>query len=321
MNTKTKIWLITAAVLVLAGCIIFGGAMMALKWDFTKLSTSKFETNKYEINENYKNISIITDTADIVFFPSDGTAATVICREQENIKHSVTVKDGELTIELSDTRKWYEYIGINLGNTKITVYLPEGVYEALNIKESTGDIVIPENFSFNSIDITVSTGDVENRASATEGIKIKTSTGNIDVRDISTGSLELAASTGKITVSSVDCEGGVNVKVTTGKTNLSNITCKDLASKGTTGKICLTSVYVENTMLIHRNTGDVLFENSDAGTISVKTSTGDVRGTLHSGKTFYTSTSTGKISVPKTSGGICEITTSTGDIEIELATY
>lgn len=321
MNPKTKTWLITAAALVLVGCIIFGGAMMALKWDFSKLSTFKYETNEHTINENYKNISVISDTADITFFPSESTATTVICSEQENIKHSVTVKDDTLTIEMTDTRKWYEYIGINFENSKIDVYLPERAYEALNIKASTGDIDIPENFSFKSIDINVSTGDVENRASATEGIKIKTSTGDIAVSNVSAGSLELSVSTGKITASSVACTGDLNVRVSTGKTALLNVTCKNLTSTGNTGKISLTNVYVNETMLIDRTTGDVTFENCDASLISVKTDTGDVRGTLHSGKTFYTSTSTGKVSVPGTTGGICEITTSTGDIKIDIATY
>ena len=321
MNTKTKTWLITAAALVLVGCIIFGGAMMALKWDFTKLSTSKLETNEYEISESYKDISIITDTADITFLPSEGTTTSVICREQENIKHSVMVKDDTLTIEMTDTRKWYEYIGINFGNSKITVYLPEGTYETLTVKESTGDIDVSENFSFKSIDIQTSTGDVKNRASATEGAKIKTSTGDIRVENISAGSLDLSVTTGKITASSVTCTGDLSVRVSTGKTALLNLTCKNLTSTGNTGKISLTNVYVDEAMLIDRTTGDVTFENCDAGTISVKTDTGDVRGTLHSGKTFYTSTSTGKVCVPRTTGGICEITTSTGDIKIDIAVY
>ncbi len=302
MNGKTKIWLIVAAALILIGTVIFGGAMMALKWDFTKLSTSKLETSEYEIAEGYENISIVTDTADITFVASDGAATTVVCREWENSKHSVTVKDGTLTIELIDTRKWHEYIGITFGAPKITVYLPEGAYGTLNVNESTGDIVIPEGFSFDSINA-------------------RTSTGDIKIDGISAASLDLSVTTGKITASGVTCSGDVTLKVSTGKTLLKNVTCQNLTSTGDTGKIVLTNVYVENNMDVERSTGDVTFENADAASISVKTDTGDVRGTLHTPKTFYVATDTGKVSVPKTSGGICEITTDTGDIIIELATY
>ena len=71
MSKIKKMWLITAVSFVLAGGIIFVGVMSILKWDFTKLSTGKYERNDYEIAEKFKNISIITDTADILFVPSE----------------------------------------------------------------------------------------------------------------------------------------------------------------------------------------------------------------------------------------------------------
>lgn len=321
MNRKTKIWLCVAAALILIGCIIFAGAMMALKWDFTKLSTVEYETNEYTISEHFDNISILTDTADITFLPSDSKETIVVCKEQENIRYSVMIEDGTLKIALTDTRKWYEYIGINFGTSAITVYLPEAEYGTLYIKESTGNIEVPNAFSFESIDISASTGSVKNYASAAEGIKIKTSAGDIVVENVSAAALDLSVSTGMITASSVNCKGDVTLKVSTGETSLTNITCQNLTSSGDTGKIRLTNVYAEGSMQIERSTGDVTFENADAASIYVETDTGDVRGTLHSVKTFYASSGTGKVIVPKTSGGICEIKTDTGDIIIELATY
>ena len=65
MNS-TKIWLITAAVLILGGCIIFGAVMSMLNWDFTALSTVKYRTSSYEISEEYDSILINVDVADVV---------------------------------------------------------------------------------------------------------------------------------------------------------------------------------------------------------------------------------------------------------------
>ena len=76
------------------------------------------------------------------------------------------MEDGTLVIEKVDTRKWYDYIGINFGTTKITVYLPEGEYEALFIESHTGDIEIPDGFGFGDMNVTLSTGDVTSSASA-----------------------------------------------------------------------------------------------------------------------------------------------------------
>ena len=241
MRKRTKVWLIIAASLVLIGCIIFGGAMSLLKWDFSKLSTAKYESNDYEINENYKNISIITDTADIVFVPSENQKTSVVCHEQKNSKHSVTVKDGTLVIEVVDTRKWYEYIGINFGATKITIYIPQGEYGTLSVTSSTGDVEIPKDFTFESIDVSESTGNVTTYASALEVIKIKTDTGRIQVESVSAGALELFVSTGDISVTDAATEGDITVHVSTGKAKMTGVKCKNLISSGNTGDICLNS--------------------------------------------------------------------------------
>lgn len=316
---KTKIWLMIAALLILIGCVIFGGVMTVLNWDFNKLSTVKYETNNYEINEEYKSISIATDTADIVFVPCESANTSVVCHEQRNLKHSVTIKEDILVIEVIDTRKWYEYIGIALGNQKITVYLPKAQYDMLSIKESTGDIEIPKEFNFNSIDILTSTGDVKVYASAYGDIKIKTSTGNISAKNISADALDLSVSTGKINISDVISEGDIKINVSTGKAYMTNIKCKSVISSGNTGNISLKNVIATELFSIKRSTGNITFDKCDAAEISAQTDTGNVKGSLLSDKVFIVKSDTGKINVPKTiTGGRCEITTDTGDIKIEI---
>ncbi len=280
MRNSTKIWLIIATSLVALGCIIFSVAMTKNYWDFTKLSTVKYETNTYQINENFSNISMNTDTADILFIPSDDKMCKVVCYEMSDMKHTTTVQNDTLTINVTDEREWYDHIGITLGSPKITVYLPKTEYDTLVIKEDTGDIEVPEDFKFGSIDIATSTGD--------------------------------------ITVSGVTCEGDLKINVSTGKVNLTDIKCKSLISDGSTGDFSLKNVIATEKFSIERSTGDVKFDDCDATEIWVETDTGDVTGKLLSEKIFITQTSTGDVLVPKsTNGGKCEITTSTGDIYIK----
>ena len=319
MKTKTKIWLIVATSLILIGAIIFSGMMSMLKWDFSKLSTAKFQTNTYEITENYKNISIISDTANISLIATDSDKTTIVCNEEINLKHSVTVKDDTLLIEINDTRKWYEYISVSFAIQSITINLPKGEYGALSINTDTSDVKIPNDFKFESLDISLSTGDVTNLASATDFIKIKTSTGNIDTKNISANSVSLNASTGKISAENLNSNGDIKLKVSTGKTNLSNIKCKNLISSGSTGDIYLNNVISTEKFDIKRSTGNVKFELCDAAELLVTTDTGNIKGSLLSDKVFITKTDTGKIDVPKTlTGGKCEISTDTGDIIITI---
>lgn len=322
MRARTKVWLIVASFFVLIGCILFASVMTTLEWDFMKLSTSKYETNTYEISDVFDNISVSTNTADVVFAFSDNDKCKVVCHEEEKAKHSITVEDGTLIVELLDDRSVYDLIGqigLNLGSPYITIYLPNAEYMSLLIHGDTGDVAVPKDFEFRDVDIRLSTGDINLGASASGIIKTKTSTGDICIENVSASALDLTASTGKITVSDASCEGDVTVNVSTGKAYLTDIACKSVTSSGSTGDIFLTNVIAAEKFSIKRSTGDVKFEGADAEAIFVKTDTGDVTGRLLTDKVFITQTDTGDVDVPKTvDGGRCEIITDTGDIELDI---
>ena len=282
MRKSTKFWLIAAALLIVLGFAMFTAVMMGPNWDFTRLSTAKYQTNTYQLKEAFHNISIQTDTADIVFATSDDGVAKVVCYEMENAKHSVTIQDGTLSILLEDRREWYEQIGIFVDSPQVTVYIPQGVQFA--------------------------------------SIKVKASTGGIYTEDVSTDSLELSVSTGHIRVSNITCENTVTIHVSTGETHIADLKCKNFTSTGDTGDITLRNVIASEKLSIERSTGDIEFADCDAAEIFIKTDTGDVEGTLLTGKVFVVETDTGSIEVPpNTTGGKCQISTDTGDIQIDIS--
>ena len=300
MNKSTKIWLILAFSLLFTGLIIFSTIMSLLNWDFTKLSTVKYQTITHEVSEDFTNIDINVDTADVEFFYTTDSKITVTTREYENSTHSIKVEDSTLKIETLDTRKWYERISLfSFISPKVAIYLPLEEYGKLSIISDTGDVKMPNDLNFSSIDIVSDTGDVINYASATEYIKIQTTTGDVKLEKISTNE--------------------ITIIVTTGDVKVKDVACKTFTSNGNTGDISLINVIVRDNLTIFRSTGDVEFHRCDADNIEVETDTGDVEGSFVSSKIFITKTSTGDVDVPKTtSGGICKITTSTGDIEIDI---
>lgn len=299
MSKKVKIWLVTAVSLVLVGGVIFGVAMTKLKWDFTKLSTTEYETNVHTVGETFQNISISTDTADIVFVATDEQNCKVECFEEKKEKHSVYVTDGTLVIKAQNTKKWYDYVGINFKNAIIKVYLPKGVYGDFSVKSYTGDVTIPKGFTFEKIDICGSTSDVTNAASASENIKIKTSTGDITLEKVNAESIDLTVSTGEIV--------------------LSDAKCNNFLSSGNTGNLFMNKVVAKEKITVKRDTGDINFEKTDASEIFIQTDTGNVCGSLLSEKVFIALSDTGRVDVPKSvNGGRCEIITDTGDIEVNI---
>ena len=295
--------------------IVFSVGILTL----TACSLNEYETNIHKINEEFDNVSIKTDTADIAFVPSNDGMCRVACYEDAKIIHSVEIQNGTLMINVVNNKKWYDYIGVNIDSPKITVYLPEKAYSSIVIEESTGDIEISKDFKFKSIDISLSTGNVKCYASAVENITIAASTGDIYAEGIYASSLDLTVSTGKVTVSSVTCKEDITIGVSTGKTYLTDVACKNLTSTGNTGDISLKNVISTEKISVERSTGDVTLDRSDAAELFIMTSTGDVEGSLLTNKVFIIKSDTGRINVPNSiTGGRCEITTDTGDIKISI---
>ena len=320
MKKKTTIWILTASAMILIGCILFGGGMYMSGWNFKNLSTVKYETNRYEIHDDFENIVITVNTADIMFVPSEDGKVSVECREQSTLKHAVHAENGTLEITVTDTRKWHDYIGIGFQTTRITVYLPAGEYGMLAVKSTTGHTEIPKDFQFKNIDISTTTGGVKSSASASENIQIHATTGNIHLEGIHAASIALSASTGKITVTDTTCENELGLRLKTGDTKLTDVSCGTLSSEGSTGGLLLKNVIASEKLNVRRSTGDVKLEGCDAGELFIKTSTGKISGTLLSDKVFVYRSRTGTIHVPESgSGGRCELETDTGDIKIELS--
>jgi len=319
MNKIDIGWLIAGGVLIAFGLLLFTIVMTSLGWDFKKLSTVEFEQNEYTLSEDFRNISVQTDTADIAFRQSNDGVARVICREEVKAKHAVFVKDHVLTVSVKDERSWLDRIGIFITSPTITVCLPKSEYYALSVKGSTGRIELPGDFSFVTVDLSLSTGHVDCSASSSESMKIKTSTGNISLHGLSAGELDLSLSTGRLTAERIDCKGNVSIRVSTGKTALTTLTCQSLTSTGDTGDIILKNVLVKDTVSIRRSTGDIRFERCDAASLFLETDTGDVEGSLLKEKIISAETDTGKVKVPNTQGdGRCEVKTNTGDITITI---
>lgn len=278
MNWKN--WLIAAAILVLVGCLLLAVVMSGIKWNFTKLATTQYETNRHEFSEAWENLSIYTKTADVVLKPAADGKTTVVCCEQENAKHTVTVKDGTLEIRLVDERKWYEHIGINFQSPSITLYIPQSQCGDLTVESSTGDVEIAEGFQFDRVDLELTTGDIRLQQLTAEALELELTTGDVQLTDIH---------------------------------------CKTLNAEGTTGKMALKNVIAAETLTLELSTGSIRFDGCDAGEIKAETSTGSITGSLLTPKIFYAESNTGKVTVPRTTtGGICELTTTTGSIKITL---
>lgn len=351
--------LAVAVSLILFGVLLVLVAFFASGCDLSGWLGADYVTTPHELSLDFDRISVDVDTADLIFLPSENGVCRVVAYEKEKEKHSVAVKDGVLTVSLEEARaerKWYDYISIGYNQPKITVYLPKDDYAALSVLSDTGDISIPKDFTFGSVALEGSTGDIRVSAAASGALTVTMSTGDIALSDASFGSLSVTSSTGDITLRSVTVGGGITLGQSTGDLYAEGVTAAAFSSTASTGKGSLYELTVLGDVLLKRSTGDltlvggtaesleaktstgdlsfdrvvlgarltlltdtgeVEIRGSDAAEIGITTDTGDVEATFLTPKIFFAETDAGDIDIRKsTVGGLCTVKTDTGDIEL-----
>lgn len=312
-----RAWTILAIAPIAVGLIFFVIVLAANGWDFSKLDTRAFETNLHEIKEDFLNLLIETDTADVEFVMTNDFRCRVECYEEAKATHTVAVQDNTLTIAPVNEKAWYDYIGLHTKTPKITVYLPKHFSPAVTIHASTGDVVLPEDLEFPGIDMQLRTGDITCSASVSGQITAKTSTGTIKMTQLRANCLDLTASTGQIVLSDIECTGTIRLHVSTGDTELTNIRAVHINSTGDTGDLIGENVYGQDSITIERSTGDVHLHICTTATLTIETDTGDVNCSVTGDMIYDVETDIGDIDIPKSgSGGACHIRTDTGDIKV-----
>ena len=282
MKKAMKIWLMIAAILSVVGLTVCTISLVGVGFDFEKIDTVNEVTGVYYPDGEFDTVVAELDTADIRFLSSEDGEVKVVCHEREDIRHSVLVQDGKLTIREVDNRSWFEVLtGFYFGREEITVYLPKDMVCGLNVETDTGDVTLDNVLTYDLV-------------------YIATDTGDILLKNSSLGTTGLTTDTGEVVISSVEFSGALGIFTDTGDIEMKNMTAFwDL--------------------MIEADTGDIEFERIDARNISIETNTGDVEGTLLSGKVFDVKTVTGDKEIPvSASGGACKIRTDTGDIKIDI---
>ena len=313
-----KSFLIVAISFVLFGLILGVVGLVLMKFDFSSLTTEKEIEKMYEIEEKFESVSIDAKTAKVNILVSDDDKCHIEIKEKKNLSYTVDVENGTLVIKYNDTRRWYNYIGIIQTSNVIDLYMPAGVYKALNIGVNTGDVKVEAGFEFDMANIEGNTSDIEFYSNVKSKVECKTNTGDIKISGVNASDISLKTNTGDIDISNVNGES-INLRGDTSKLKLQNINCKNIEIDSGTGKANLAGVIAENSMKIKVATCDVYLDACDAAEINIQTGTGDVEGTLLTNKVFVTNAGAGKINVPESyDGGKCNIKTGTGDIKISI---
>lgn len=282
MSRSKKFFIILAVIFMVTGLVMIGVSLKAAEFDFSNLSTVSYETNTYEIKENFEALIVNDIDGDIRIMASESGVCKVIVRDTGSISHKVEAYDGTLHITSEDNREWYEYIGIYaVEDCEVVIELPEEEYTSALIKTISGDIAVSDKISFEDAILISTSGDILFNGMVKNEFTVKSTSGEIQLTDISV---------------------------------------KELMVSGTSSDIEMERVNVENKAKIEAVSGDVELDSFDAGVIVIKTTSGDVEADLVTAKNFDIDTTSGDVSIPVSdlSAGDCVVKTVSGDVKIEL---
>ena len=159
MKKSTKVWLFVAGIVFFIGLIALI-VSLALGWDMVKSTSKDLETQTISIQQDFDRISLECDTQDVYLLPSADGECRVVFVTEEYYDNTAEVENGCLQVKSIDHSSFIDHVGISFGEaSSITVYLPKLEYDALVINADTSDISIPKEFSFGTVDISLTTGD------------------------------------------------------------------------------------------------------------------------------------------------------------------
>lgn len=317
MNKRTIVALIIAVILILAGGLLVTAGMATSGFTPGNFGRIHAQERTYVAAESFDSIQLTATVSDVSFVKTADTFR-VVCTETDKLSYTVIVEEDVLKIDAVELRDWRDYIGFfDWADLKMTVYLPEDAYSKLYVQTDTGDVTIPDSFTFSSAEVLSDTGDIDCAAQIQQNLAVCTSTGDIEVHGCAPAALSLRSDTGDIRLGDIPNGGDLQILTSTGEIRVANVTGRSISLESDTGDQDLQRVLAEQSVNILSHTGDVSLLACDAPEITIETDTGDISGVLVTPKDFFAHTDTGKEQIASHSGtvnGKCYVNSNTGDI-------
>lgn len=279
---KTAIALLIALCCVLLGGVICFGGLVKEGFNFSRLDPTEYAAEEYAFEGAIDEVDLELFAEDAQILPAEDGVCRVKVLEEKEYPHVVALAGGRLTVKGSQGRRpWYKnLLLIRLKSQKVALYLPAGAYQRLFASASAGDVKVEGDFSFDTAQLDVATGDVIWKDAFAKELEITAATGDVLVANCRPETLHIAAATGDVTLREMIAQKEVRCQV---------------------------------------STGDILLTHADGGNLFLKATTGDIMGSILTPKTFAAETTTGDITVPATQGeGVCRAETTTGDVNLWL---
>ncbi len=295
---KRKKWIIAALCLIGAGIITAAAGYFLSGKDIMALNSRETIRSTYDVAGDFSGISVAAPSADVRILPSDDGKCRVVTSAPDEMKCYYGIENGTLKIIVMDSAEWYG-VSICIASPSITLYLPQGRYENIEVRTNSGGISVEQGVEAGTATLRSSSGRISCGANLTDALDIKSNSGKIDVSGVRGAAVTLDSGSGKLVFTD------------------STPSSAQLSSRS--GRVELKNVVAAERLTATSSSGAVRMESCDAGSIYAETSSGSIYGLLLSAKSFKAESTSGRVRVPESAdGGECEARTSSGSITFAL---
>lgn len=249
-NKKSILWLAAGV------CIVLGMLLLICWLSIVKASDSErgrewfMAMGGVELrntitlsSEQVEALDLDYSSQNVYFYASDSDDI-LICEylrsNREEAKASVSLNGGRAMI-MGGAHRNYGMFWINIGGwERIEVYLPDKLFQSVNVSVSSGNLTVQENFALHcrKLFLKTSSGNIRSDGAIwSEETQIQVSSGNITLKEIE-GVVSVEASSGNISFDRMSGSGNIETKSGNIRVMAEDIT-GDLSLEASSGNIKL----------------------------------------------------------------------------------
>lgn len=197
----------------------------ASPWNLSPISFARGISfgNKYKVVKEYKfdnlknikNINTDLDCGDVILSHNKENNIKVIIRANRDVKDKeyITANEDLDTINIQNNINT-KRVNWNTLNMEVEILIPDSYKGNLNIDNNVCDIDMVSDFKFDTVDISLKTGDIDILGKLTANkIIINNEVGDFEANTLSSKDITIDSNTGDIEITNLDGKGSINTDV------------------------------------------------------------------------------------------------------------
>ncbi|KHF40572.1 DUF4097 family beta strand repeat-containing protein [Halalkalibacter okhensis] len=183
------------------------GGVIGILLTLPSVNKSEWVTEEKLINdEEFMNIEVMTNNAEINFLPTnDDTAKVELTGNNSNYLLSTDVKDSTLLISVKNPQKKLFQFNFLSHTLSLTVYVPEKLYETIKLESNNGRIHA-DNIEVREIGVKSDNGRIELSNVMGDRVTAIADNGAIELKGVSAPTVSVRTKNGAILLEDIDGE-------------------------------------------------------------------------------------------------------------------